>query len=137
MSSDFDPESIPDEDVLYMRVHKTHSRGKGYNEIPAPGAFKDHGGGMSTNWCKYSDPDTTRRQKVNWQDFGVIALMVGKVRKIPQTVEHTPAPDNQAHTDVIGDKTAPSVRVRLSRLASWCEGFDPLYLGFLEEGSVE
>jgi hypothetical protein len=111
-------EPIPDENYLWMRVHKS--------QLPdgdiAPGAFKNRPttkDGMSTDWEKYATPqDTCNRGRVP-TDNAVIRLLVGDVRKIPdQTVVHTPdlKTENRAHTDVYGDKN-PEVRVKLIRIS--------------------
>ncbi len=92
------------------------------DEIPQ-GAFRDQGGGMSTDWEKYSTAEETRKraQKSPPEDNGVLRLNVGGVRAInPLSVEHKPEPDNRAHTEVLGDKKKdPEVRLRLQRLAEW------------------
>jgi hypothetical protein len=106
-------EEIPDTDRLYMRVHQNllHRDGR-----PIPGAFIDHGGGMSTDWERYSTPEETRQRARKPQDNAVISLLAGEVRRIPdQIVRHAPLPENRAHTDVIGEKTA-EVRVLFLRL---------------------
>ncbi len=109
-------EHIPDEDTLYMRIHRTWFDED--NKI-IPKAFQNHGGGMSTNWSKYSTAEQTRDEVAmygkNPEDNAVGAFIVGNVREIPrQSVEHTPTPDNRAHTDVPGEKDN-EVRVLLRR----------------------
>lgn len=105
-------EHIPDESLLYMRIHRSYFRdGK-----LIPGAFKDHGGGMSTDWEKYSSPTDTHQRARTPKDNAVIAMMAGDVRAVPGLViSHSPIPENRAHTDVIGEKTT-EVRVRLLRV---------------------
>lgn len=87
----------------------------------APGCFRDQGGGMSTDWERYSTPEQTQGRATTPADNGIISLSVGGIRKIPNlTVEHTPEDDNRAHTDVFGDKKRnPEVRMKLHRLANW------------------
>ena len=109
-------EDIPNEDDLYMRVHRGFVR----NGVPAPGVFRDHGKGMSTDWEKYSTPEQTKNRAKKPDENGVVRMNAGKVRSIPLEVDHAPVTDNRAHTEVIGDKKAPMVRVKLSRLVSWC-----------------
>lgn len=117
-------EDIPAEALLYMRVHKMWCR----DGDVLPGAFSNHGDdtgrpGMSTDWEKYSTPEDTRnRTKRDPLNYGVVKMIAGRVRGIPdQTVEHTPVhPDNRAHTDVFGDKDSnPEVRVLLRRASDW------------------
>jgi hypothetical protein len=102
-------ENIPDEDVLFYRVHCNDMDG----EKPKPGAFRNHprgdpNSGMSTNWSKYCSAEQTRQNAPQSpQNYAVVQLGVGKVREIPgQTVKHTPniALNNRSHTDVFGEK---------------------------------
>ena len=99
-----------------MRVHNMYRK----NGSVAPGAFRDQGNGMSTNWAKYSTPESTQEQAKIPSDNAVISFVVGEVRLIPsQSVVHTPdiERDNQAHTDVIGEKDT-EVRLKLKRIAN-------------------
>ncbi len=116
-------EEIPLEARLFMRVHKNmivHGQ-------PLPGAFKNQGEGMSTDWEKYSTPEETRRRaRKAAEEYAVIALVVGEVRQLPgQIVEHTPVqpdpaagePGNRAHTDVYGEKRKdPEIRKAFMRI---------------------
>ncbi len=115
LETPWESESIPDESVLYMRVHRAMLNANGE---PVLGAFKDHGGAMSTDWEKYSTPEQTRQRARVPEDNAVISLVVGQVRGIDGlSVEHTPdsAINNRAHVDVYGEKTA-EVRVQLRRI---------------------
>lgn len=104
-------EPIPDTDLLYMRAHKNHFRD---GEL-APGVFRDHDRGMSTDWSRYAAPMDTRNRGRVPADNAVLSLVVGDVREVPGlAVQHTPQPENYAHTDVFGEKT-PEVRVKLLR----------------------
>ena len=98
-------EEIPDEDMLFMRVHKNHIQPDGNILLIA---FRNHGDpgnpsrepGMSTA-CRQRGKDPDK--------YEVITLQVGKVREIPdQRVDHTPIYEppilNRAHTDVYGEK---------------------------------
>jgi hypothetical protein len=112
-------EDIPAEDHLWMRVHKNDME----NEEIFPGAFRNRPkdtGGMSTDWDKYRTAEDTRNDgRVPPENYAVIRLNVGEVRKIPdQTVVHTPDIErqNRAHTDVFGQKH-PEARVLLIRAA--------------------
>ncbi len=109
------PEEIPDADHLLMRVHRVNLNEDGSLK---PGAFKDHGGGMSTDWDKYSTAAATRLRAREPNANAVVSMNVGRVRAIPgQIVQHAPLPDNRAHTDVIGKKDAEA-RVLFSRCCS-------------------
>ncbi len=117
-------EPIPDDALLFMRVHKNQLDADGE---PFPGAFRNRPqstDGMSTDWKKYSSPEACRNRARNPHDNAVIQLKVEDVRQIPeQTVVHTPIyqPDaeppniNRAHTDVYGEKDA-EVRLKLMRI---------------------
>ena len=109
-------ELIPDNDELFMRVHCQWTR----NGNPIPGAFRDHDGGMSTDWAKDSTPEQTlRRARKNPEKNGVVKLQVSEVRAIPnQTVVHTPEIANRAHTDVLGIKDE-EVRLKFTRICTW------------------
>lgn len=117
LGSNWEAQHIPDDDDLYMRVHRSFFRG---GEL-IPGAFRDHGRGMSTDWAAYSTPEATRSrtERSAPEDNAVIALGAGQVRAIPgQSVEHTPdrERENYAHADIVGDKKAPGVRLRFLRI---------------------
>lgn len=56
----WESESIPDVDLLFMRVHKAVLSENGE---PIPSSFRDHGGAMSTEWNKYSTPEETLDQE--------------------------------------------------------------------------
>ena len=116
------PEQIPDGDALFMRVHE-HWRRDGF---VSPGVFKNHGGGMSTDWERYATPSQTRARAKDPKKNGVISMIVGNVRELPgQRVEHTPDIEhrNRAHTDVFGEKDE-EIRVKLRRIASIVIAFD-------------
>jgi hypothetical protein len=116
-------EEIPPDARLYMRVHKNMVlQGK-----VLPGAFRNQGAGMSTDWEKYSTPEETRqRARKPPEEYAVISLIVDEVLQLPgQTVEHTPVqpnpavgePGNRAHTDVYGEKKKdPEVRKAFMRI---------------------
>lgn len=142
----WEAEAIPDEDELYMRVHKNEVQGGEpilgvFRNRPDP-ARPDRLPAMSTDWCKYSTPTDSRNRARSSTptDNGVLSLNVGKVRAIyRQSVEHTPryrtpedpqAPNNRAHTDVAGPKSPKEagpeersrilqVRVEFSLISRW------------------
>ena len=111
-------EDIPDNDFLYMRVHKNWFQPK-QNIV---GLFKNHGEGMSTDWSKYATPLETRERVVQFgktpENFAVIKMLVTNVREIEnQIVKHTPDEPNRnrAHTDILGEKDA-EIRLKFSRI---------------------
>jgi hypothetical protein len=126
VEGDWKSEPIPENSLLFMRVHRAYIDEKG---APTPGAFRNlptPESGMSTDWCKYSSAEETRQRARSPAENGVIALPVESVRQIPgQTVEHTPQqrpPEplkpNRAHTDIWGPKS-PEVRVKLLGIYTW------------------
>lgn len=112
-------EEIPNDGTLFYRVHRTFISRDG---DVAPGAFRDQGGAMSTDWTKYcATPEQSRDRARKPQDNAVVELPVTAVRhEAAQAVRHSPdsATNNRAHTDVIGAKTE-EVRVALRRAARW------------------
>lgn len=119
--SDYPAEAIPDDDVLYLRVHRAHFlRG----EVLSP-AFRNHPpGGLSTNWSRYSSPEETRSQaRQAPENYGVLGMNVGAVRAIPhQVVRHTPLPENRAHTDVLGPKEDVAILAGFQRACGYRGG---------------
>ncbi|HUP59279.1 MAG TPA: hypothetical protein VNA69_02540 [Thermoanaerobaculia bacterium] len=110
-------EAIPDDDILYMRVHLNNLRD---GELQ-PGVFQDREGSMSTNWQKYCPtPEEARAKARNPARNGVIQAVVRDVRAARQVVEHSPdeARGDRSHTSVIGAKTA-EVRLRLYDAFTW------------------
>ncbi|SRR5258706_10211100 len=104
VEQDWEIELIPDADRIFMRIHRQWLKPDG---TVAPGAFKDQGDSMSTDWDKYRTAQEARTAARVPVDNAVISMNVGKVRTIPNTkVQHDPMPDNRAHTGVIGPKTS-------------------------------
>ena len=125
MSEPWPIESIPDADLLFMRVHRNNI----VDGKPVVGVFINRGEGeqegMSTDWSEHSTAEPTKLRATNlaWKG-GVIQMVVGDVRKLPrQTVEHAPLPDNCAHTNVKGPKKASvegtQVRYLFMRIWRW------------------
>jgi len=127
----WEKEEIPNEALLFMRVHRNHFDDSGEIDLAA---FRNHKDkekapsrpGMSTDWEKYSSPKQCRqggRQTPQNQNYAVIQLPVGRVRRIPlQTVEHDPIYDppillNRAHTEVFGEKDEEA-RLTLRQISS-------------------
>lgn len=117
---DWPTEEIPDADTLYLRVHQRSAPGGDL----LPGAFRDHEGGMSTNWQKYCPTAAEARNKArNPALNGVVSLLVQAVRKVPLSVKHTPLITDRSHTDVIGEKDAEA-RAKLMEIFRWEIRFD-------------
>ena len=117
--ADYEAEQIPDDDSLYMRVHKNWIRDGELN----PGTFRNNYGGMSTDWSKYSDPQKTRDRVIAYDkepgNYGVLGMNVDEVREIPdQVVIHKPLDDNRSHTDVEGVKETKQ-RVLYLEIVNW------------------
>lgn len=120
--ADWPVEPIPDADELYMGLHKRWLYPDGALML---GAIRDHDGGMSTDWSKYSTPQETRDRRRTPADNAVISLHVGSVRAMPgQTVTHSPLPENRAHTDVMGQKKDEEARMRFVRIARFVLAID-------------
>lgn len=106
-----------------MRIHRQYV----WNGSLIPGAFRDHGRGMSTDWQHYSTPQETQQRARTPANAGVIRFLANTVRAAGQVVEHAPVqpgvlspehPGNRAHTEVIGRKTE-FVRLMLLRASEW------------------
>ncbi len=114
INSFWEKEPIPDDALLFMRVHKNNLDSNGE---PIPGAFRNQptrADGMSTDWNRHSTPEECQARAKTPEVNAVIILPVAEVCKIAdQTVEHTPIYEplseppilNRAHTDVFGEKT--------------------------------
>lgn len=128
INSLWEKEPIPDDALLYMRVHKNNLDSNGE---PIPGSFRNQptrADGMSTDWDKYSTPEECQARARTPEVNAIIVLAVAEVRKIAdkQMVEHTPIykplsepPEfNHAHTDVFGEKTTEA-RFHFMRMYSF------------------
>jgi len=96
-------EEIPDADSVFMRAQQMYFRD---GELE-PGVFQSHGGGMSVNWERYATAEETKQQArlVNKDptNYAVVSAIVIRIREIDALrVEHTPIPNNRAHSDVLG-----------------------------------
>ena len=120
-------EDIPDEDYLYIRVHKGWFR----DGLIVPGFFRnlpdEETGAMSTDWNRYSTPEALRARARKPEENAVGRFQVAIVRQMPeQTVHHSPIqnhptlPDNRAHTDVAGPKATSTFDVQV-KFARACE----------------
>lgn len=127
-------EEIPDEASLFMRLHRCFIL---QNDV-GPNAFREHGGGMSVDWNKYSTAlETRNRGRGSPLDNGVISMIAGAVRAIEGlVVEHAPIqenlldeigdaiPSNRAHSEVLGISSGSAEkkterRLKLSRIWRW------------------
>jgi hypothetical protein len=125
-------EEIPDDDALYMRVHRQWIKPDGSLWPVSSKNRPDDSGGMSTDWDRYSTPEETRSRGRRPADNAVIAMNVGAVRAIPeQSVVHSPIrgypelPDNRAHTDVFGPKERdPKTRLQFLSVATMVLALD-------------
>lgn len=112
-------EAIPDTDLVFMRAHRQFFRS---GELK-PGVFRAQEGGMSVNWDKYASAEETKRQaRINPDNNAVLAMSVAGIRGIGTLlVEHTPEPENRAHSDVNGlpedAERLTQIRVFLLRIA--------------------
>ena len=116
---DWQSENIPNEDFLFMRVHKQNFTAK-YPTF-SPGVFVNRGEGMSTDWSKYSTPSETQNRGKIPKDNAVIKMLVSDVRKIEgQIVTHTPdiPKNNRSHTDIFGEKNDVEIRLKFTRISS-------------------
>jgi hypothetical protein len=112
----WESENIPNEDSLFFRVHRRWFESDG---TIMPGAFRNQGNAMSTDWNKYSSPADTLNRARSPSDNAVVRFIVGEIRsQIPtQSVVHTPDVQrlNRAHTDVRGPKR-PEERLNFLRI---------------------
>jgi len=127
----WEQEEVPDNALLFMRVHR--SLVDEFGQV-MPRAFVNHSDpndpssqpGMSTDWEKYSSAEECR-QKANQSgkqpaNYAVVQMRVGEVRGIPeQSVVHSPINEppiiNRAHTDVFGEKDE-EVRLSLFQISA-------------------
>jgi hypothetical protein len=87
-----------------------------------PGIFRENKGSISTDWERYSSASQTRARQGRPERFAIIRLVAGSVREIDGlSVVHSPVqnieglPDNQAHTDIFGLESSPSLNPELGR----------------------
>lgn len=99
----FEVEDIPNEDFVYVRVHRQNID---FTDLTIrPVAFDQKGDdGLSCNWSEYSTPISTQQMALkNPHNNGVISFEVGVLRAIPFVLEvvHNPVENpipNQAHS---------------------------------------
>ncbi len=139
-------EKIPNEGILYVRVHKDKVQKKGPTiGFPNPGAFKntpEAGPDLSSDWNKYSTPEESRKrigreyrpskpgEFKDSSDFYIASFLVQDIYNLDlnQKIEHSPLQDNfpyelvgkpwnRSHCSIIGD--AEERRVRMIDIAKW------------------
>ena len=121
-------EEIPDTARLYYRVHKDiymatmRAAGIPQGKLPS-GVFRFQGGDLSVDWSKYAKPEETRNRARVPEDNGIVDFIASPIRVDGHKVEHTPKPDNRAHSSVSGDETA--IRLILSKEAKWVPRLGP------------
>jgi hypothetical protein len=108
-------EEIQDEHRLYRRVADNRFNAKGR---PAPGAFKERGKGMSSDWSKYATAADSLKGSPDPDKWGVVSLEVADLRGLGLQVEHTPRSYNRAHADVTGIEGDEEMRMELARIAA-------------------
>ena len=120
---EWEVEEIPDAHHLFLRVHVSLLvEGRLH-----PGVFRQHGTGMSTDWEKYSSPETCRDRAPESERprNGIVALVAGGVREVPDlAVIHSPNVElrNRSHSDVLGISGINKTRARkllFDRFHSW------------------
>jgi len=113
----FPVEEIPDADAVYMRAHRNLLRD---GEI-VPGVFRAQGAGMSVDWSKFATPEDTRSRARKPLDNAILAMIAGKIRaEAGLAVNHSPEPENRAHSDVIlpeDNEDLTEARIKLGRIA--------------------
>jgi len=99
-------EQIPDEERLFMRVHKSLL----VDGELVPGVFREQKGSISTDWERYSTPQQSLARAAKPAENGIIALLTEGVRSVPPlNVVHEPRPalNNRAHTNIYGLSQPP------------------------------
>ena len=131
--SDFPIEEIPNEDLLYSRIHEVNIDQEEidiYKKIKLI-AFDPHPKGstqMSTNWNKYSTPKDLQQLAKVPEKNGVVSFPVDAIRKLPYPLQviHDPISTeefrNQAHAlvfDIPLRKNDIGIRIKLRDICQW------------------
>lgn len=97
-------EEIPDPDTLFRRAHRSQ-----LSEGITAACFEPHGPpglkGISIDWSRHRSAAESRHGhlKKPASEFGVLQVVARTVRDIVGLeLEHTPRPNNRAHSDVWG-----------------------------------
>jgi hypothetical protein len=131
--TEFPIEEIPNEDLLYYRVHEVNidEEESHPNKKIKLVAFDPHPKGstqMSVNWDKYSTPIELQQLAKVPEKNGIVSFSVEKVRNTPYPLQviHDPILiehfKNQAHAlilDVPPRKNDIGIRVKLRDICSW------------------
>lgn len=126
-SAFIEEDPIPDDHILYYRVHKGLI---GSDDVVSLKAFKEQGEGdakgMSTNWSKYATAQLTKEQAADNgklpEDYGIVSFIVGELKTIKLKVKHKPLPNNQSHTNVNGlpdSMKDTEIRLNLRKIYKW------------------
>ncbi|CAM3390721.1 hypothetical protein [Zobellia roscoffensis] len=120
--------AIPNEDLVYMRVHKVNLDFSKPNQLPSirPVAFDPKGkGGLSVDWSAHSTAKDTLERAKDPKKNGVLSMSVLGLRKTPLPLEvlHKPSKSNFSHSEVFGipprKPTDMGIRVKLMDLSIW------------------
>lgn len=133
-------ESIPNEDLLYVRVYASNIN-KGTKQ-PKPECFKNtpynsDSKSLSSDWNRYATTIKYCRELLaeskpqNFHLFFFYQFNAGALRNfevLPQIVEHSPNTKNRAHSSIIGEKEKISINeaeldIGIRRLGEWAETF--------------
>lgn len=113
-------EDIPDEDLLYKRIHIRNDFRDGK---VIPGAFRERvegtDKGMSTDWSKYSTPKKTKNRARKPKENAVISFITLNLISLKLNVIHHPEPLNRAHTNITGIGRDPEIRTKLKDSFVW------------------
>jgi hypothetical protein len=121
-------QDIPDEHLVYMRVHKQNIDFKesNPNRMIRPVAFDPKGGeGLSVDWSKYSTAEATLQRAKTPESNGIISMPISGIRSnpFPLNVLHKPEETNYSHSEIFGiPPRKPSdlgIRIKLMDLSKW------------------
>lgn len=118
-------EEIPDEDIVYRRIHKNHIDNEDKSILPV--TFPTEEDGLSVNWAKYSTPQETKDEAKFFSkdpnSYGIVSLKVASVRNIPLRVIHSPRPHNISHSSILDiPPRKPNdlgIRLKLRNICNW------------------
>jgi hypothetical protein len=128
-------EDIPDEDRLFLRVHREQVRPTGGKLHP--GVFREHGDSMSVDWERYSRPEESRNRATHPEHVGIVQLVAGGVRTIDGlSVLHAPdrARNNRAHSGVFGITNLNAQNPAIRKTAVRAQLFTQFHEWLLEPG---
>ena len=110
-----DDESIPDDAILWRRIHQLDKDGK----RPSTGNFRDSDGELSVCWAPLTDRESVLATR---PDFRLVAFTAGEVRQLCKpgkyVVRHAPTKEDPSHT-VICPRLTRGTALRLSQLCVW------------------